>query len=288
MKNIKILSIFFLAIVMTFTSCEDSEDSLDVDYNMTIGEGVTTTLFGTQGKLLGNAVDPTDLENSEVVLTDANAELTINLGIQPGSFAKNVTKYEIVKSIRGGTEVLVAETTTLPYAKSYSTVAEFLDGFSLGATDLRIGDQISFRVKVFTTSGKVFYQGENASKYDVTINCASNLAGAYSLVVQRDNGADVIFSNEMITEVSAGLYKTTTTYRWPAGALPVPDQGFNFNDVCGTLNAPEQGLAQGSYGNSVYSFADGSADTATGVLVISYIVEFGSGPVECIGTYTKL
>jgi hypothetical protein len=287
MKNIKILSILFLSIAMTFMSCEDSDDSSQVDFDILHTEGVVTTLSGTSGKLLGNASNPSDLVNSTVVLTDANAELTINLALQPGSFAKDVSKYQIVKSFKGGTEVIVAETTTLPYAQAYGTVAEFLDGLGLEVSDLRIGDQIDFRVKVFTTTGNIYYQGSSFSNYSVTINCASSLAGLYSLVVQRDNGADVIFDNEIITEVSPGYYKTTTIYRWDAGSI-APDQGFNFNDVCGTLNAPQQGLAQGYYSNSVYSFADGSADPITGELIIKYIVEFGSGPVENIATYTKL
>ncbi|WP_392345991.1 hypothetical protein [uncultured Polaribacter sp.] len=287
MKNIKILSILFLSIAMTFMSCEDSDDSSQVDFDIVHTEGVVTTLSGTSGQLLGNASNPLDLVNSTVVLTDANAELTINLALQPGSFAKDVSKYQIVKSFKGGAEVVVAETTSLPYAQAYSTVAEFLDGLGLAASDLRIGDQIDFRVKVFTTTGNIYYQGSSFSKYSVTINCASSLAGAYSLVVQRDNGADVIFPNEIITEVSPGYYKTSSIYRWAVGSI-APDQGFNFNDVCGTLNAPQQGLAQGYYSNSVYSFADGSADPTTGELIIYYIVEFGSGPVENIATYTKL
>lgn len=287
MKNIKILSILFLSIAMTFMSCEDSDDSSQVDFDIVHTEGVITTLSGTSGQLLGNASNPLDLVNSTVVLTDANAELTINLALQPGSFAKDVSKYQIVKSFKGGAEVVVAETTSLPYAQAYSTVAEFLDGLGLAASDLRIGDQIDFRVKVFTTTGNIYYQGSSFSKYSVTINCASSLAGAYSLVVQRDNGADVIFPNEIITEVSPGYYKTSSIYRWAVGSI-APDQGFNFNDVCGTLNAPQQGLAQGYYSNSVYSFADGSADPTTGELIIYYIVEFGSGPVENIATYTKL
>ena len=286
MNKIKILSIFFLFLAITFTSCEDSEDALDVNYN-TNTEGVITSLSGTSGKLLGNAINPSDLKNSEVLLTDANAELSIKLSIQPGSFAKNVSKYEIVKTFNGKNEVAIAETATLPYTISYNTVAEYMDGFDLSDSDLRIGDQINFRIKVYTTSGEVYYQGLSSSKYDVTINCASDLAGAYRLVVQRSNGADVIFENEIISEVSPGYYKTTSIYRWAVGSI-APDQGFNFNDVCGTLNAPEQGLAQGYYSNKVYSYKDGTVDPATGKLVIYYIVEFGSGPVENIATYTKL
>ena len=301
MKNIKFLSIFFLSVFITFMSCEDSESTSDVDYDIT-AEGVITTLKGTTGKLLGNALNPADLLNSQVELSDANADLTINLAILPGQIAKNVEKYQIIKfysrdEVKEGDEVIVegikgeetviAETKTLPYSISYDSVDEYLDGLNLTPSNLRIGDKINFQIKVFTTTGNVYYEGSNFSKYVVTINCASNLAGAYHLVLSRNNGADVIFPNEMITEVSPGYYKTESTYRWAVGSI-APDQGFNFNDVCGTLTAPQQGLAQGYYSNKVYSFKDGSADPITGELIIHYIVEFGSGPVECTGTYTKL
>ncbi|PQJ82570.1 hypothetical protein BTO16_08275 [Polaribacter glomeratus] len=261
---------------------------MDVDYNIS-AEGVVTTLSGTTGKLLGNALNPLDLANSEVALIDVNADLLINLALEPGAFAKNVSKYEIVKSFNGGAETVVAETTTLPYTISYSTVADYLSGLNLDPKSLRIGDQINFRVKVFTTTGKVYYQGSNSSKYDVTINCASDLAGAYSLNVVTSNGLNVNFPNELISEVGPGLYKTTTTYRWAAASI-APDVGLNFNDVCGTLNAAQQGLAQGTYSNQVYSFKDGSADATTGKLVLYYIVEFGGGAdkIENIATFTKL
>ena len=301
MKNIKFLSLFFLSVFMIFTSCEDSESASDVDYNIT-AEGVVTTLKGTSGKLLGNALNPSDLANSEVALSDANAELTINLDILPGHIPKNISKYQIVKFysrnevkvgdkviVEGiiGDEVVVAETKTLPYSINYNTVNDYLDGLNVIPSSLRIGDQINFQVKVFTTTGNVYYEGSNFSKYVVTVNCASDLAGTYSLVVQRSNGPDVLFPNEIITEVSPGYYKTTTIYRWAAGSI-APDQGYNFNDVCGTLTVPQQGLAQEYYSNKVYGHKDGSADPTTGKLIIYYSVEFSAGPVECTATYTKL
>ena len=273
---------------MTFSSCEESEDALDVDYNITT-EGVVTTLSGTTGKLLGNALDPTDLATSEVTLNDNNAELILNLAVLPGHFPKNVSKYQIVKSFKGGPEVVVLETETLPISTSYETVNDFLDGLNISNSDLRIGDQIDFQVKVFTTTGNTYYEGSNFSKYSVTINCASDLAGAYSLRFTSNFGHDITFPNELISEVSPGLYKTTTTYRWDAGTI-APDQGFNFTDVCGTLNVPQQGLAQGYYSNQVYNFSDGSVNPTSGELKIYYITEFGGGTtkIECTGIYTKL
>ncbi|WP_299670723.1 hypothetical protein [uncultured Polaribacter sp.] len=275
---------------MTFTSCEDSEDSLDVDAGI-VAEGVITTLSGTSGKLLGNALNPADLETSEVALTDANAELTLNLSVLPGQIPSNVAKYQIVKSFEGGEEVVVIESETLPISTSFDSVSDYFEGLNVDLKNVRIGNQINFKVKVFTNSGNVFYQGSNFSKYDVTVNCASALAGVYSLRFTSNFNHDITFPNEIITEVSPGVYKTTTTYRWASpDGLPAPDQGFNFSDVCGTLNVPQQGLAQGFYSNQVYNFADGSVDSTTGDLKIYYIIEFSGGAtkIECTGVYTKL
>ena len=104
-----------------------------------------------------------------------------------------------------------------------------------------------------------------------------------------DFGHDITFPNEIISEVSPGVYKTSTTYRWSAGSI-APDQGFNFDDVCGTLTVPQQGLAQGYYSNQVYGTDDGSSNPATGELKIYYITEFSGGAtkINCTGVYTKL
>lgn len=291
MKNIKILSIFFLSIFMTFTSCEDSEDSSDVDFGIIADqEGVITTLSGTTGKLLGNALTPSDLENSEVVLTDDNADINITLAVLPGSIATNISKYQIVKTYNGGEEVVVVETTSLPITTNYNSVSEYYDGFNMDLKDVRIGDIIDFKVKVFTASGKVIYQGSNSSKYSVTVNCASSLAGAYSLHFTSNFGHDITFPKEFLYEQNPGEYATTYTYRWALGDLASPSQGFRFTDVCGTLNVPQQGLGLDYYSNQVYGFKDGTVDPITGELKIYYIIEFSGGAtkIECTGVYTKL
>jgi hypothetical protein len=289
MKKIKFLSIFFLSIGLVFTSCVDSESSLDVDSGIKLG-AVTTTLKGTTGKLLGNAVNPADLANSEVLLTDDNAELTINLDIAPGNVPLNVSKYEIVKSYNGGDEVVVAETTTLPYTQTYATVADYYSGFNVAPADVRIGDKILFQVKVFTTAGDVYYQGSNSSIHSITVNCASSLAGAYSLHFTSNFGHDITFPDAVIYEQSPGVYLTTYTYRWALGVLASPSQGYTFNDVCGTLTIPQQGLGQDFYSNQVYGIADGAVDPATGGMKLYYIIEFSGGAtkIECVADYTKL
>lgn len=285
----KKINLIFALLLSTFLmiSCDDSGEITDVDSGLASGSGAITTLSGTIGKLLGNVANPADLENSEVALTDANAELTLKLSMEPGHIPANVSKYEIVKFYKGN-EVSVAETSELPFTAEYSTVADYFDGFGTDMTSVRIGDQIVFRIKVHTNDGNSYFVSSSKSIYTVTVNCASDLAGAYSLRFTSNFGHDITFPNEIISEVNPGEYKTTTTYRWAAGSI-APDQGFNFTDVCGTVSVPQQGLAQGYYSNQVYGFEDGLVE-ADGTIKIYYIIEFSGGAtkIECTGVYTKL
>jgi hypothetical protein len=246
MKKIKILSIFFLSLFTLFISCEDSEDASDVDYDV-ITEGIVTTLRGTTGKLLGSVVTPSDLENSEVVLSDVNAELTLKLAIEPGQVGENVSKYELVKSFNGGTDVLVTETTTLPISIAYNSVDEYFDGFTVDPKDLRIGDKIEFKVKVFTTTGNVYYQGSNSSKYSVVINCASDLAATYTIAYASGDLPHVV------TELSPGLYQISSMMAWPTSGYLV-----TFTDTCGEINL----IDDWQFSNPIYGkgFVDTNGD----------------------------
>ncbi|MDB0601678.1 hypothetical protein [Tenacibaculum maritimum] len=288
MKNINFILTLFASLSLIFTSCDDTGETTIVDQGIKSG-GVVTTLSGSTGKLLGAALNPNDLINSEVTLTNENAELLLKVAAEPGHIPSGVTKYELVKSFKDGAEVSVKESTSLPFSMEYNTVDEFLSGLNIDKKNLRIGDKINFKVKVYLNNGDVLYQASNKSKFNITINCASDLAGAYSLRFTSNFGHDITFPNEVISEVTPGYYKTTTTYRWTPGEI-APDQGFNFNDICGTITVPRQDLAQGTYNNQVYGFQDGIVNVNDNTITIYYIIEFAGGDtkIECKGVYTKL
>jgi hypothetical protein len=280
--------IFYLFVVVSLLfnySCNDNADFPTDDYlTGTASEGGALVAINTNtaGKLLG-IPSSQDFETATVAF--AAAELDLGVLLMTGG--KDIASYEILKSINGGTGVSVASNATLPISLVYTTVDEFVDGLGITANDLRIGDVISFRTKMTKTDGSVVFAGPTDGSYSLTVSCSSDLAGTYNLTVTRSNGAPVNFPNEVITEVSPGVYKTESIYKWAVGSI-APDQGFNFVDVCGELTVPDQGLAQGYYSNAVKMTEPGYVDGATGDLKIFYSVDFDSGAVTCVATYTKI
>ncbi|MFK5957938.1 MAG: hypothetical protein QM495_03595 [Lutibacter sp.] len=281
----KIFKLFVAVSLLLVYSCNDNADYNTDDYlTGTASEGgaIVAVNKDTGGKLLGI---PSSTDFATATVSFAASELDFSVILMSGG--NDVSGYEIMKSLNGGTEVSVATSTTLPISLSYSTPEEFVSNLGIAPTDLRIGDVISFRTKMIRTDGSVEFAGPNEGTFSVTISCSSDLAGTYHLTVVRSNGPDVIFPNEKIIEVSPGVYKTESIYKWDVGSI-APDQGFNFQDICGELTVPEQGLAQGYYSNVVIGTEPGFVDGATGDLKIFYSVDFASGPVTCIGTYVKL
>lgn len=274
----------FVVFSLLFISCNDNEDFNTEDMlTGTAAEGGVIVAINSNsgGKLLG-VPSSTDFETATISF----AASELDLGVLLMSGGADIANYEIVKSINGGTEASVATSSTLPISLVYTTVDDYIDGLGITADDLRIGDVITFRTKMTKTDGSVIFAGPTDGSYSITVSCSSDLAGTYDLTMVSSNGYVINFPDEVITEVSPGYYKTTSIYAWAVGSI-APDQGFNFSDVCGELNVPDQDLAQGYYSNDVFNTEAGYVDSVTGDLKIFYTVSFASGDVTCVGTYTK-
>lgn len=281
----KIFNLVLATLLLVTYACTDNADYNTDDYmtgNAAEGGALVAVNVNSTGKLLG-VPSSTDFENATVSF----AESELDLGVLLMSGGDDIANYEIVKSINGGPEASVATTATLPISLVYTSVDDYIDGLGITADDLRIGDVITFRTKMTKTDGSVIFAGPTDGSYAITVSCSSNLAGTYNLTMVSSNGNVVNFPNEEITEVSPGVYKTTSIYAWAVGSI-APDQGFNFTDVCGELFVPDQDLAQGYYSNDVFNTEPGFVDGATGDLKIYYTVSFASGDVTCVGTYTKI
>jgi len=279
----KILNLLVVVSLVLLYSCEYNNSDFDTEDQLTgtaeEGGAIVAVHSSTVGKLLGV---PSSLDFENATVSFAEIELYMEVILMTGG--SDVSGYEITKSINNGLETTVATNVTLPITLTYTTVDEFLDGLGVSADALRIGDVITFRTKIIRTDGSVEFAGPNDGSYSVIISCSSDMAGFYNLTTARDNGADVSFPNEMITEKGVGLYKTESTYRWAVGSI-APDQGLDFTDVCGELTVPVQGLAQGYYSNEVKGTEPGSLDGVTGDFVLYYNVDFASGGVNCVGTF---
>ncbi len=138
-------------------------------------------------------------------------------------------------------------------------------------------------------------------KKSITITiakCESDLAGLYSLTVTRqDNNVVYNFPNEMITQLSLGVYETATTGPYDDLTLDgCPRNGFIFNDVCQSIVINEQNLGD-CYTNLVEGDDDAGSvtlDPVTGDVVsitMHYSIRgFASGVSQRFFTavYTKL
>jgi len=277
MKTLKQL-FGLLTLLLIVSSCEKKEEPISPLDNA----GTIIETYGSSGKILGTPAGGVPIE--EAAISFASVELDFKVALKSGS-PDNVTKYEIVKSFNDGPEVSVAETTTLPFSVSYSTINEFIAGLGIAVGNIRIGDVFRFKVRAYKTDGAIYVYGSTVSSFAIIVNCSSDLAGDYDVTATRDDGSSWNHGIETIVEVSPGYYKTVTTGGWAAGTI-APDQGFNFQDTCNTLTVPDQGLSQGYYSNAVTGLEGGEV-LANGDLVINYEIEFSAGNRQYTNTYVK-
>ena len=272
------ISAFSLAGLLIAESCTDPDDLVTSDAKE--GGGIVSTV-GSSGKVLGVP----DATTGEVTFTDN----ILSFKVTPISGGETVESYAVVKQLNGGTEVIVEEFDELPHTVSLSTLAEFIAGTGKDAEDLRIGDTFLFRVKQILKNGREVYSAPVNGAYSVVVNCSSNLAGSYSfsgLWSRAETGnTDVPFSqsDEVITEVSPGVYSTTYSGHYSHTAIDNPCP-FVFSDVCGVLTIAPQYLCD-AYSNEVVG--SGTVDAATGNLHFEYTIDFAAGKRHYTVTYVK-
>ncbi len=131
----------------------------------------------------------------------------------------------------------------------------------------------------------------NGKKLEITLNygCFSNLAGLYTLTIQRVSTlgvpSTIVRTDEVITQTGVGTYRTTYAGHWTPGQLG-GTPGFTFTDVCNVLNVPEQNLVD-LYSNIVEGTALGSVNPETGDIYIEYSVCYAGACNFYKATYVK-
>ncbi len=284
MKNIfKLFAVFSLLFIY---SCNDNGDfSTDDMMTGTAAEGGAIIAINTSsdGKLLG-APSSSDLENATVAFSDNFLEL----GIMLTSGGQDISSYEVMKSINGGSEVSVMTSATLPMNLSYSTLDEFIGDLGVAQENLRIGDVITFRTKMTKSDGSAYFAGPNEGNFSVTINCSADLTGTYlvtndacmpayyTTISANPDGTWYIESGD-----GAFLHLCTgnsTLINWASITV-----------VCGEV-LPTGNLRFGSE-NSGYDIGEidgGLWDGANGVLTMSHSQSFtGNWPSSWNSTYTR-
>ncbi|MCF6366279.1 MAG: hypothetical protein L3J35_08765 [Bacteroidales bacterium] len=292
MKSIKKLYFILAAFLLFIGACINPEDVTPVQEG-----GVLLSIENTSGKFLG------------LPETDAFLPLDVALDYElyiPNGITADVASYSIVKRynttgvvqndagedstvVVSGDWIVVASVTELPYVLAYTTEAEFYDGLNITSADLKVGDTFDFWVKVIKNDGTEYFPADSYGMFSVTVNCLSDLAATYVLdglytrtsagIVNQPFHKDA----EVIYEVAPGEYLTSSSGHWVnPGDLAPGDDGFYFQDVCGSITMKEQYL--GGYWANILS-GTGTVDGATGNLHFEYTVCYGGDCREYVADY---
>ncbi|HLV39738.1 hypothetical protein [Xanthomarina sp.] len=276
----------FFALTL-FVGCDDSQP--EADTNVLDEAGLLIDVSSSGGALLGSP--DANFPIAEAPVTFSDVELNFSLKKLSGNL-DNIAKLEVVKILNGDvnqgkTEISVAETATLPFSFSYTTLEEFLVGTGMDADDLRIGDSFTFRVKVHQTDGDVYYYSRGMGRVSLTVNCAYDLSGMYTMTNSICASSQVV----QITQNPDGTWN-----------LPTADGGLL--QFCSTNNTLVNGgsIAVGCGGivteavsptycgsNGIGCIVGGSWDQDDGILILNNTNTFFTwGAAEYTSTYTRL
>ena len=284
MKKLKIITLTLLSLV-AITSCvkDDEED---------FGSGPHIVGFrNTQSSYIytDNDVDPVVVSEPIHLLGGINGtpsaeNITMSISVDPSSTAILGSEYSIN----------TAATLTIPAGSDFVLLPITVNPAILPGNSPKT---IVVNLTQVNTGNAVVSDAEKSITITIA-KCASDLAGNYSLTVTRiDNSTVSTFPNEVITELSIGVYETSTT--GPYDDLTddgAPRNGFIFKDVCQSVVIEEQNLGD-YYTNLVEGTSDSgfiTLDPVTGEVVsitMNYSIRgFASGVSERFFTavYTKL
>lgn len=219
MKNLKIL-FFAMATVFAVASCETDADTVA---EIADEAGLLVSVSATSNSsILGNPEAGIDLKDAKVAVTNAYLNMTVN---QTSGSTDQLQKIEIVKSYNGGDEISLGESTTLPFNLEVTSLEELLSGTGVAEDEMRIGDVLNFKTKIYKTDGSVYYFNTSMGDYALVINCSSNLAGSYT--INYTSGP----ATYNVIEVSPGKYESDQMIGWPTSGYWV-----RFTDTCGVLS----------------------------------------------------
>ncbi len=271
MKTIKYL--FFSVIFVSFFSCEVEMENI-VTENAAQG-GVTLQLQGG-GQIFGAPADGTDLENSTVDFSDVALDLNV---IERFAFG-DVVKYELLKSLNGGMESVVAEIADLPLNLSYASIDDFMSGTEVSdSDDLRIGDTFKFRTRITKQNGEQYFihdGGPDSGTFSISVACAADLSGTYlmtnsvctsevmvtitgnpdgSWYASTADGGLLQFCSSNPTLENNGTFSVSCGAVQPSGDLAFCP-GYGIGCILGGTWDESTGTLNMTHGNGFFSWAD--------------------------------
>lgn len=267
--------IFTLAI---FIGCESDEEQSEVLKNRDTA-GVMMSIGGSSS-LLGVPSNPSDLSTSEVSISVNN--LVMNLTMVSGT-TDEVDHFEIIKQYNGGTEVSMGTFNEFPHSLNLTTLDEFLDGTGAAETDLRIGDVISFTVKVVQDDGDEYYYRNQS--FNVIVNCYADLSGTYTMT-------NSVCSSSVTVTISQNADGSWYLDTADGGLLQYCSTNSSYqNDgnifiICGEVQPSSDVAFCGGYG--IGCILGGTWDQENGILTLQNGNDFFSwADPEYTSTYVK-
>ncbi len=231
MKKFKIITSTILVFVMT-VSCfkDDIENKSTGDYIVGFKNSQSSYIYTDNDVNPVQVSEPIDLVGGSNGTT-STTDITIPFSVDPSSTAISGTDYTI--NATSGTVTLKAEADFIQLPLTINP--SVLPGNVPKTIIINLG-------KPTATNAVI---ADDKKTITITIaKCESDLSGTYSLKVTRqDNGAVYNFPDEIIKELSLGVYETATT--GPFDDLTVdgaPRNGFIFKDVCQTIIIDKQDL----------------------------------------------
>jgi len=266
MKRIIYILIMIVA-VGGFNSCEP--DLRDVDM---IKDGPNLVVFKNSSQTETQVSETGDFEvEIQIKLTgptteNVSGDITVTFEADPSSSAIEGKHYEwISKEV-----VLKKENNYLAILK----IIQKTDGVEYPSTAV-----LNLKVANATGASNVIASGKPTS-INLTYVCPYHLGGKYHVHTVRGDGK-VYDWTENITEIGIGTYITQYVGTWQPPLNP--NYGYLFYNVCDAIDVPAQNLAD-MYSNQVYG--GGSYDVATGVIDVTYTIEFSSGNMTYHSVYT--
>lgn len=257
--------------VLLFSSCTGPsilDGSNTTNSALIVGWGkssVTESYFSDIG-VLNNAYPINILGGGDG--TPSTSAIDVTLSVDPSSTA-----------IDGGEYSIPSTSFTIPAGSSFAMVPIDINTGLFNATT---PSKVVINVAT-STNGVVI----DALAGQMTINfvgCQSDIANhTYMMTVTSSTGGQYGPVLETVLMESVNNFMTYSAGTWDPPLNP--GHGVRFEDICGNLTIPSQGLVD-VYSNSVTAHGPSTVQP-NGDFTLNYTIGFGSGPRDYVATYIK-
>ncbi|WP_191860598.1 hypothetical protein [Hanstruepera ponticola] len=284
MKNFKLLTLM-LAVSLVSVSClvDDEDKTLDALANTPYVVGFNQNVANESYFEDIGAVEktyPVNLIGGQDG-NPANFDIVVNYRISPESTATEGQEFDFVEN----TGQLV-----IPAGQDYGLFGLLIN---TGGLDPNTPTQLILELESVEGGRANVGTINELNLLKITfVGCNSQLAGNYELTTTRADGAQTV-RPETITLLGPNYFETESTGLWGTNAIGVaPDSSMNFEDICGEVFVPLQGLAQGFYSNEVYGVnltgPDGEVDQTTLDFYMDYWITFSAGNSQYNASFERL